>query len=232
MAPAVNNLGSFLGISNLSQKAASALDGVSAGLDGAALAVDAGIVALETTAVCIGATAGAVSSPGTAPVTGPAGALLGFGMVHAATTPLLVLANGLATGATALTYESDLLTNESRFDVSLEANRDLSHASLTLSGKLGQDSYSSLALTGAGNVAPVAPLSLPIQTLSVANDLGLLRNPKVGEELIGLGNKFEKFDEGFGSIIKTVGIGSYLTSSYLSQKLPKSINYSIKNKLW
>ena len=210
-ATIINGVGSLFGAQNLSQTMASAADAVALACDVAALAVDAAITGLEATAFAIGMTGGTVVSPGTAPVTGEIGGFLGAGIVHAATMPALQTANLLAATSTLLTYESDLLTGESTLDWTLSG--DATSAHFSMSGTLGVDTYTSAALTGAGFLAPVAPISLPLQGAAVANDLGYLRDYNVGYNLVTSGNY--------------LGLGIMALS-----QLPEEIPFSVEADLW
>jgi hypothetical protein len=114
-----------------------------------------------------------------APITGPAGALLGMGLfeLNPAVRAGMFVGNSLATASTGLTVISDIITGETNDIQSLtisnnglEYNRDLT---------IGRDTLTSAALTGAGWASPIGITSAPLQGAAVLNDIGLLYIPQV-----------------------------------------------------
>lgn len=166
----VNFLGDQVGISDLSAGYSQFLSWAALGLDSAAWGCDAvatGIVALGTV---IGATGGVVVTGGTtSPITGPAGAMIAWGLTEIGVQPLIQTGNALATFATLATVQSDFLSGANRIDLDLHIGQD--GFAFNRETTIAPGTQVSVAATTYGWLAPLSVLSLAGQSVSVGADI-------------------------------------------------------------
>ena len=141
-------------------------------LDGAAEATDIAGEGMVVAATVAGFFGGTVEGT---PVLGAAGAAAGWWMGQIAVRPAIFAGNILATAATAATAVADAKSGSNR----LQAELNVSQGNVTASSDLsiGSATQLSVVTTGIGWLAPLQEMSLALQTVAVASDVGAVSTP-------------------------------------------------------